>query len=385
MTVELQIHADELDGETLQQIYKLRDHPSVDGLIAMMPDTHAGAGVPIGTTLRFGESIVPYFIGVDIGCGMKAVHIGKTEIDFNKLDSEIKRAIPLGMRSREPKAAASVLNRYSEREHCGRSLSSVIDDAIEVQQRLDIGRNPIGNQLGTLGGGNHFVEIGKDSNDDYWLIIHSGSRNFGLQVAEYYQRKAKAITPVGTVPKGSEYLPMDQGGNDYLKDMRVAQRFADANREVMVRMILRALDVNYTDCDVINSIHNYISEIDGICRKGAIMAYKGQEGVIPLNMKDGTLYVSGKGNKDYNFSAPHGAGRVYSRSKMKEMMRNGTYSVADFQKSMDGIFTTTVDASTIDESPLAYKPLSLIQKYLEETVDVIDIIKPVYNLKASGD
>jgi tRNA-splicing ligase RtcB len=182
-----------------------------------------------------------------------------------------------------------------------------------------------------------------------------------------------------------EYLPMDQGGNDYLKDMKVAQAFARANREVMARMILRALDVQFSEADSITSTHNYISEIDGICRKGAIQAYKGQEGVIPLNMKDGTLLIEGKGNKDYNYSAPHGAGRVYSRGKMKEMMRNGTYTVDDFQKSMAGVFTTTANESTIDEAPFAYKPFELIQKYLEETVVVKDIIKPVYNLKASGD
>ena len=383
MTTELKIHADELDGETIKQIYMVRDHPSVEGLIAIMPDTHAGAGVPIGTTLRFGESIVPDFIGVDIGCGMKAIKLGSIEIDFKKLDSEIKRAVPLGMKHREPKAAMSVIERYSRSEHCGHKLKNTMDEAIEAWQRLKI-RNPVENQLCTLGGGNHFIEIGKDSNNDYWLIIHSGSRNFGLWVANTYQTMARAITPVGSVPKGTEYLPMDQGGKDYLRDMKVAQRFAEANREIMARMILHALDVKYDENNVINSIHNYIAD-DGICRKGAIQAYKGQKGVIPLNMKDGTLIIKGKGNPEYNFSAPHGAGRVYSRGKMKEMMRNGTYTVEDFQKSMAGVFTTTANASTIDESPLAYKPLSLIQKYLEETVEVIDIIKPVYNLKASGD
>jgi len=312
MVVDLKIHATGLDSETYDQIKRIATHPSVDGLVAIMPDAHAGAGCCIGTTLTFNNSICPNIVGVDIGCGMYAHEIGEVDIDFAKLDSE---------RHRDAKAAGKVISHYSDRANCGSGLKDVINSAIEVQNRLNIRKNPVENQLGTLGGGNHFVEIGKDSAGSYWLIIHSGSRNFGLQVANYYQNKAKALTPVGSVPKGMEYLPMDQGGEDYLRDMKVAQAFARANREIMARMILRSLGVRYEDGESISSIHNYISETDGICRKGAIQAYKGQAGVIPLNMRDGTLKVTGKGNKDYNYSAPHGAGRVCSRGQLLTLKR----------------------------------------------------------------
>ena len=376
MVTTLKIHAYALDGATLDQIYRLRDHPSVDGLVAIMPDAHAGAGCVIGTTLHFNGSLVPNIVGVDIGCGILAYRLGIIDIDFVALDNKIKVNIPLGMKHRENSAAEALVKRYE--------YSSIVNRAIEVQKRLNIRKNPVENQLGTLGGGNHFIELGIDENGEKWILIHSGSRNFGLQVATYYQNKAREITPVGSVPKGMEYLPMNQGGEDYLKDMKVAQEFAQLNRLVMLQIILDILGVKFDVINTVLSVHNYIGD-DGVCRKGAIEAYAGQEGVIPLNMKDGTLRIVGKGNPDYNNSAPHGAGRAFSRSKMKEMMRNGTYSVEDFQKSMDGVFTTTANASTIDEAPVAYKPFELVREYIEATAEIISVIKPIYNLKASGD
>jgi tRNA-splicing ligase RtcB (3'-phosphate/5'-hydroxy nucleic acid ligase) len=379
------IHANNVDGETLNQIFTLCEHLDIEDDAHFMPDTHFGNGGPIGTVLKFGKSICPAIVGVDIGCGMRVQRLGNINIDFAQLDADIKRGIPLGMRHREAKAAEKILTHYSNGEQCGKTLKDVINSAIEVQNRLNIRKNPVENQLGTLGGGNHFVEIGKDNNDEYWLTVHSGSRNFGLQVADYYQRKAKEITPPHTVPKGLESLPMDEGGKDYLKDMQIAQEFAAMNREVMARMILRSLGVRYVDEDAITCTHNYISPRDNICRKGAISAYYGEDTIIPLNMQIGTIYAKGKGNKNYLYSAPHGAGRLFSRGEMKRKMRSGEYTVEDFQSSMSGIYTTTADASTIDESPMAYKPFDMIKPYLEETVDIIEIIKPVYNLKAQGD
>lgn len=363
---ELKIHAEGLDGETLQQIYKIKNHPSIVGQIAIMPDAHAGAGCVIGTTCTFGDSIIPNVVGVDIGCGVLGVEIDDIEINFSDLDSFLKSEIPLGMKHRQFPMKFGAIEK------------DIVKIAIEVQKKIEMRKNPVENQIGTLGGGNHFIEVGQAENSK-WIFIHSGSRNFGLTVAQYYQNMATKDKR-RSVHKGMECLFMDNGGNDYLHDMKIAQKVAKLNRNMMMMSILDYLGIR--GLQVIDTVHNYIAD-DGICRKGAISAYKGEKVLIPLNMRDGTVIGKGKGNPEYNFSAPHGAGRLVGRGAMKRKLASGELTVEAFQDEMIGIYTTTATAGTIDESPFAYKPFDMIKSYLEETVEIQSIVKPIYNLKGT--
>lgn len=367
MTIELKIHAEGLDEETLKQIYKIAYSNAVDGTVAIMPDAHAGAGCVIGTVCTFTGIndpkgyIVPNVVGVDIGCGVYGCRIPDVQIDFEQLDDSLKSNIPLGMKHRTTTASM------------GAAEQAAITEAVQTQDRLGLTRHSAALQAGTLGGGNHFIEIAQ-GNGCKWVFIHSGSRNFGLTIAKYYQSMATGTN------KGLEGIRMDEGGDDYLNDMRVAQRFAKANRKIMMNEVLSTLGQKPTyeiDC-----VHNFIGN-DGICRKGAISAYKGEPVLIPLNMRDGTVIGVGKGNPEYMYSAPHGAGRMFGRGAMKRRLESGELTEEMFKSEMQGIFTTTANKNTIDESPFAYKPYSMIQKYLEETVKVTDIVRPVYNLKGN--
>ena len=300
-------------------------------------------------------------------CGVRGVFLGDIQIDYAALDAYLKHNIPLGMKHRDE---TPVLKDGDE--------TKVLSDTIGVQNDIGMTKHYAGKQLGTLGGGNHFIEIGESTKtQDKWLFVHSGSRNFGLTVAEHYQKIAASQKLIPT-PKGMEVLDINGTGADYLRDMRVAQRFAALNRALMVRDI-----IDYLDADIkydIDCVHNFIA-IDNIIRKGAISAYYREPVLIPLNMRDGTVIGKGLGNSDYNFSAPHGAGRMFGRGQMKRRLASGELTVEGFQNEMSGIFTTTANANTIDESPYAYKPYEMIKDYLEETVSIIDVVKPKYNLK----
>ena len=367
MAFSINIHAAGLDPVTTSQIYKIASVPIFEEQIAIMPDAHAGAGCCIGFTGKIKDYVCPNFVGVDIGCGVRGVFLGDIEIDFAALDTYLKNKIPIGMKHRD-KTSGNITKEDLD----------IILDAVGVQEVIGKDKYPVGKQVGTLGGGNHFIEIG-ESEGGKWLFIHSGSRNFGLTVANHYQKIAESKNILKT-PKGMEVLSLDGEGEDYLRDMRIAQKVASVNRAVMIREI-----VEYLDADVkydIDCVHNFIGD-DNYIRKGAISAYAGEPVLIPLNMRDGTIIGIGKGNKDYNFSAPHGAGRQFGRGVMKRKLASGEVTEEMFQNEMYGIYTTTANAGTIDESPFAYKPLELIQPYLEETVSINCLVKPLYNLKGS--
>ncbi len=369
------VHANVVESGAYDQIKLIAGSPALKGLVAIMPDVHIGKGCVIGFTGHFSKAVIPNLIGVDIGCGVMAYPIGKGDIDFARLDGYIRERIPLAFGRRSEEGMADPL--YKEVE--GRKL---ISDINEVAKNVS-NYNGVYDQIGTLGGGNHFIEIGENSEGERYLLIHSGSRNIGKQIAEYYQKKAVEICKamqVGT-PKDLEYLPLELGGNDYIKDMKLAQEFASLNRKVMLKIILRHLNINFNKDELIESVHNYIGE-DNIIRKGAISAYKGEKVIIPFNMADGSIIGVGKSNKDYNFSAPHGAGRIHGRGVMKRKLRDGELTMKDFKDSMDGIFSTSIKEGTIDESKFAYKSFDDIKEHLNETVDIEMRLKPIYNLKS---
>ena len=382
------IFTDNCDNETISQVTELLNQASVkDSKIRIMPDTHAGKGCVIGTTMTLTDKVVPNLVGADIGCGMYAVKLSETDADFNKLDNIIRTYIPSG---------------FDIHEHpISMSNADKIYAPIDVDKAYQ--------SLGTLGGGNHFIEVDRDVNGHLWLVVHTGSRHLGLEVCKYYQDLAyKKIKNNGIEDKiketvtrlkaeGKQYeientikiirmqaspIPKDlcyvkdKDFENYIHDMKLIQEHAAINRETIVNQI-----VNHMDWHIINqfeTIHNYIDIDNMILRKGAVSAQKGEKLIIPMNMRDGSLICVGKGNPDWNYSAPHGAGRIMSRGKAKE-----TVSLTEFEESMKGIYTTSVTQSTIDESPIVYKPMQEIINNIGDTVDIIDIIKPVYNFKAS--
>ena len=361
---------------------------------------HAGSGCVIGFTADLGDKVIPNIVGVDIGCGMTTVELGKIDIDLHKLDGVIHQYIPSGKNTHEGRVVR--FDKIQEL-HCYRSLKDT--------KRME-------RSIGTLGGGNHFIEVNKDSQDKLYLVIHSGSRNLGKQVADYYQNMAIDLCS----GKGDYYLQRDQlikeykeqgrrnkiqkvlknlekkfnnlhpsYPNDlcfltgewrekYLHDMNICQEYASLNRLTMVKIILNNMfgnQLHNIDFNIFHTIHNYINFKDNIIRKGAISAYKDEKVLIPINMRDGSILAIGKGSPDWNYSAPHGAGRLISRRKAKEMV-----NLEEFEKTMDGIYTTSVGLSTLDEAPMVYKPIQDILDNIGDTVEVIDIIKPIYNFKA---
>lgn len=397
---DLKIFTDNIEQEALDQINILIEQPAFsDCKIRIMPDVHAGAGCVIGFTADLGDKVIPNIVGVDIGCGMLTVRLGQIDIDFEKLDNAIREKIPSGRNIHEGR-----ITRFPEIQelHCYRELKDT--------KRFE-------RSIGTLGGGNHFIEIDVDDEGCKYLVIHSGSRNLGKQVAEYYQNLAielmqgkdklleaqeKLIAEYKEQGRRNEIqaalkkLHRDFNPNplniprelcyltgkyrdDYLHDMRICQRFAVENRYQMSRLILEAMgwgDMEGTGM-VFETIHNYIEFESNMVRKGAISAAKDKMVLIPINMRDGCILGIGKGNDDWNQSAPHGAGRLMSRRKAKE-----TVSLDEFKRSMDGVFTTSVNESTIDESPMVYKSMDEIVANIADTVDIVKIIKPVYNFKA---
>lgn len=394
---DLKIFTESIEYEALNQIRTLIKQPAfADCKVRIMPDVHAGAGCVIGFTADLGEKVIPNIVGVDIGCGMLTVNLGKVDIDLEELDAAIRKRVPSG---RNVHDGRSVRFEALQELRCYRELKDT--------KRLE-------RSIGTLGGGNHFIEIDEDADGAKYLVIHSGSRNLGKQVAEYYQRLAveimqgkddlyaeqerliadykaqgrrneiqKAIkelhrkfnpNPLG-IPKELCYLTGKHREN-YLHDMEICQRFAVENRRQIVNAILD--EIGLRQLSAFETIHNYIEFGTNMVRKGAISAKEGELLLIPINMRDGCIIGKGKGNEDWNCSAPHGAGRIMSRSKAKE-----TVSLEAYKKSMEGVYTTCVNQSTIDESPMVYKPIAEIVENIKDTVDILAIVKPIYNFKAS--
>ncbi|CAH2031678.1 RtcB family protein [Trichlorobacter ammonificans] len=381
------IHADLLDPTAAEQIRQIADHPVISGQVAIMPDAHAGAGCVIGFTGRFGDGVIPNIVGVDIGCGVAAVPLpGVRSIDFAALDRYIRNQIPLGMQSRKS-------DRFLTEYVVPKALEKELQELCRHLERGFYEGEKIGKhippllQAGTLGGGNHFIEIGRNDAGGYHLIVHSGSRNLGKRVAEHFQQRARRTTEEQRirVPRGLEFLPLKEGGRDYLRWMAAAQRYAALNRRMMLLIMLRFFELELEEAQVLESVHNYIAEDDGIVRKGAISAHQGERVIIPLNMADGTLIGTGLGNPAYNRSAPHGAGRLHGRKEMFRRLKEGQFSMQQYADSMEHVFSTSVNRETFDESRFAYKPLAAIEHHLRETVTVEQRLTPVYNLKAAGD
>ena len=386
-------YANVIEDAAIEQIRRMCDYAFTEGSkIRIMPDVHAGKGCTIGTTMTIHDKAVPNVVGVDIGCGMYTVRLHETEIDFARLD-EAAHYVPSGMNVWEGRREAFDL----EALRCYRELK----DAKRLQR-----------SLGTLGGGNHFIEVDRASGGTLYLVIHTGSRNLGKQVAEYYQHLAVELNqgreeyfkkrnaliaeykaagrrkeiqaalkelhwadkPL-SVPEDLCFLYGEHLDN-YLHDVEICQQFARRNRELIAQILLERAGL--TGADGFHTIHNYIDTDEMILRKGAIAAHKGEKVLIPINMRDGSVLAIGRGNPEWNYSAPHGAGRLMSRGAARE-----TLSMEAYTEAMKGIYTTSVNLSTIDEAPMAYKALEDIIDVIRDSVDVVDIMKPIYNFKAS--
>ncbi len=358
----VKVFTDKLEPSAEGLIKAFCDQPYSEGSkIRIMPDVHAGRGCTVGTTMTVTDSVVPNVVGSDIGCGMLTVKLKEKRIDLPKLDSFIRQNIPCGRDVRE--------NRY--RSHGRLDVYDLL-----CVKHVDIRRSR--ESIGTLGGGNHFIEVDKDDEDNLYLVIHTGSRNLGLRVADYYQDvayKACGGRAQTEIPYELAFL----SGNamqEYICDMDFMQRFADLNRTAIKEIILDGMHL--TEEDSFTTVHNYIDTENMILRKGSVSAQKGERLLIPMNMRDGSLICTGLGNEDWNFSAPHGAGRLMSR---KDAFSSITLNA--FKKSMEGIFTTSVTKDTIDECPMVYKPMDEIVKHIKDTVRIEKTIKPIYNFKAS--
>ena len=381
-----------VEPTAISQVMQLLNQPYAEGeTVRMMPDIHAGSGCTIGTTMTIKPNqICPNLIGVDIGCAMYVLKLAEKEIDCAKLDDVIRQYVPSGLTSHEnPHPMAQDFD--FKRLKCYHSIN-------ESHVRCS---------LGSLGGGNHFIEANKDDNGNLYLVIHSGSRQLGIQVACHYQRmgirdtkkriydaaakeiiddlKAKGQSRLISEKLSNlvvKYPPEDlmccegQLAKDYLYDMAITQEYSILNRKIIAEEIVTHMGWHVVES--FTTMHNYIDIENGIMRKGAVSAQKGEKLLIPINMRDGSLLCIGKGNPDWNYSAPHGAGRLMSRSQAKE-----TFTMEEYQKQMEGIYTTSVSQATLDECPMTYKPIESIMDNIEDTAEVVDILKPIYNFKAS--
>ena len=392
------VYADIVEQEAYSQIQNLVNQKFSEGSnIAIMADTHAGKGCVIGFTQTIKDKVVPNLVGVDIGCGMLVLKVSKDFImDLPKLDKVIHQKIPSGMNHRDSK------HPFADKTHLQDLICNVNAEKLLLS-------------VGSLGGGNHFIEVDTDENGDYYIVIHSGSRHLGIEVAKHYQNKAIEYWMEGgvefsvgrsqliaklrfehrdseiaealkeydaknkvSIPNELAYLE-GQLMKDYLHDMKIAQEYAMLNREAMLDVIISEMGIKKRYIlDKFCTIHNYIDLDAMILRKGAISLQKDELALIPINMADGSLIVKGKGNSDMNCSGPHGAGRLMSRSKAKE-----TLKMEDYKASMDGIYTTCVGTATIDEAPQAYKPIESILENIKDNAEVVSHIHPIYNFKAS--
>lgn len=376
------IFADKIDKQTKTQLSDiLRNEAYSDSKIRIMPDTHSGKHVPVGTTMTVSNRIAPSLVGVDIGCGMEVVYLSKTEVDFKRLDAVIRSCIPSGSKVHS-------------------SPNTDFDfSPLRCRDNIDLRRAAC--SMGTLGGGNHFIELDITEDGNLVLVIHSGSRQLGNDVAMFYQdkayrfqcskarRNAKRYYEKGDedfygvkklkskdIPKVSFQEAVLEGKDfeDYLWDIRLVTDFADKNRKTMADIICD--EMGFAVTDRFSCIHNYIDTSRMILRKGAVSAGAGERVIIPLNMRDGALICKGLGNPDWNFSAPHGAGRACSRSDAKY-----AYTVEKFAAEMEGIYSTTVCKETVDECPMAYKAPDRIIDFIQDTVEIEQTIKPIYNFK----
>lgn len=359
------VFAKDLEDGAKNQIMGLLNQDFIAGSkVRIMPDVHQGMGCVIGFTADMGDKVIPNIVGVDIGCGMLTVELGDLWLDLAELDRIISQKIPSGRHVHKHKEYG--FDRLKELYMFGQ-----LKDTPRMEK-----------SIGSLGGGNHFIEIGVDSQENKYLVIHSGSRNLGNQVARLYQNLAidlcnKGRNAKATYPKDLCYLTGDHR-KEYLHDMKICQEYASFNRRVMAKIILENLfEKRLSDFFYFETVHNYINFKDNIIRKGAISAYEGERVLIPINMRDGSILAVGKGNKEWNYSAPHGAGRVLSRTDAKKELK-----LEDFKRSMKDIYSTSVGKDTLDESPSAYKTMDEILDCIGETVEVIDILRPIYNYKA---
>lgn len=386
------VFTDNIEEAAFKQIQNLMNQKFAEGsYIAVMPDCHAGAGCVIGLTMTLVDRVVPNLVGVDIGCGMLVVKIDKSfNMDLQKMDRIWHEEIPSGMHHRTKK--------------------HIFADEIRLEDiKAPINAEKLRYSIGTLGGGNHFGEVDVDDEGNYYIVIHSGSRHLGIEVCRYYQdlaikyhkenrrserdiierlrkegrekdiEKELELFHAEKVPVPNELAYLEgQQMEDYLHDMEIAQEYAVLNREAMMAVVLEGMGVNARHIlSKFCTIHNYIDIEQRILRKGSISLWKGEHAIIPMNMRDGSLIVEGKGHPAWNFSGPHGAGRIMSRSKAKEVL-----DVEEFKSTMEGIYTTCVGRKTIDESPMAYKPMEEIVSNIKDTADIIKVIKPIYNFKA---
>ncbi|MBQ8895792.1 MAG: RtcB family protein [Clostridia bacterium] len=387
---EAKVFTDVVDSESISQVIELLNQPySENSRIRMMPDIHAGAGCTIGTTMTITDKVCPNLVGVDIGCGMETIRIKESFIEPQALDKLIRREIPSGfsIRSKEHRFAKEI---ELERLICAKQV-----DIAKAYK-----------SIGTLGGGNHFIEADKDDEGNIYIVVHSGSRHLGLEICKHYQKAGfdalnsrksevneivarlkaegreseiqKTLLAMGApsvhIPKELAYVEahlMDA----YLHDMAIAQEFARLNRIAMIDTIVKGLKLHVVE--QFTTVHNYIDIESMILRKGAVSAREGEKLLIPINMRDGSLICIGKGNADWNYSAPHGAGRLMSRSEAKAQ-----FTLSEYKKQMEGIYTTSVGRGTIDECPMAYKNMDDIVDNITPTAEIVKVIKPIYNFKA---
>ena len=356
------VYTDEIEASAIGQIRALCDQPFAAGSkIRIMPDVHTGKGCTIGTTMTVGDYVVPNLVGVDIGCGMDVVRLKEKRINLPALDAFISKNIPHGRDVREKPHRNSGRIDLSELECFGK---------IDARRGLE--------SIGTLGGGNHFIEVDRDEEGNLYLVIHTGSRNLGLQVAEYYQKLAyESVGGRGQTEIPFELAYLTGADRDrYLHDMAIMQRYAALNRQTIRDCILDGLKLH--EAEFFTTVHNYIDLEHGILRKGSVSARAGERLLIPLNMRDGALICVGLGNDDWNQSAPHGAGRLFSRTQAEN-----SFTLSAFRKSMEGIYTSTVSQDTLDECPMAYKDPQTIIAAIGDTVQIEKQIRPIYNFKSS--
>lgn len=385
------VYTDNLEDEAYKQILGMMNQIWCKDLkVRIMPDVHAGAGCTIGTTMTIKDKICPNLVGVDIGCGVDVIVIKSDcgKVDLSKLDTLVHEKIPSGKNHRQTP------HNYADKINFKDFIAPVSENAAL--------------SIGTLGGGNHFIEVDKDEAGNFYIVVHSGSRHLGIEICNYYQKIAikemhnhtkehaeiiaklkaegrqKEIENIISKLKGEncpDELAYIEGENfeHYIHDMELAQKYAVFNRKAMLNVITECLGISSDEIiESFSSIHNYIDTENMILRKGSVSAQKGEKLIIPMNMRDGSLICIGKGNPDWNFSAPHGAGRLMSRKAAKESLK-----LEDFKTCMDGIYTTCVSTSTIDEAPMAYKSASEIIENVKGSVDIINIVKPIYNFKAA--
>lgn len=386
------IFTDVVDQQSVAQVLQLCNQEFTTGSkIRLMPDIHAGSGCTIGTTMTITDKVVPNLVGVDIGCGMETIRIKEKHIELQKLDKLIYEKIPSGFQIREKKH--KYFNEVPLEElYCFKEINQIRAEK----------------SLGTLGGGNHFIEADKDEEGNIYIVIHSGSRHLGLEVARYYQGegykrlngsakedinaliaelkakgKEKDIqksvaalknTKRTKIPKELAYVSEDLF-EQYISDMKIVQKYAELNRKAMMDEIVKGMKLHVEE--QFTTVHNYIDTEAMILRKGAVSSKSGEKLLIPINMRDGSLICIGKGNDDWNQSAPHGAGRLMSRSEAKQ-----SFTVSEFKKQMDGIFSTSISKSTLDECPMAYKNMEDIVNNISDTAEIVSVIKTIYNFKA---